>query len=351
MSSQGFIVSALITLAIALVPSFLMVKLWKTPGVDFSKRFIHSYTGAVIPSLLLIIISADKSFSIISTVIIQFCGSYLALLITDATISAKYSSSVIYWPGPAHGELEAGNLFRFIMDVSDIKLLIIFAVMAILPAVVPRMMHMNVLNGFSVSQFFILFGLIVLPWLFMIYLAYDMRRRIPVNFKAGFGKFPGVVITGAIYLGVIMLPVMVIFLVITSRLDLFRYKNLNEVNFWLNAIMFPVFYIMYIYSTSAYACILLYMKGQFSINEAAGIFRKPFFRFIMIWSLPLFALPYMIRTVSYRIPDIPAWISLGYYFLTMIAALGSIYLTMFIVKVRGNSPGVKSGEGDIAAAE
>jgi len=332
MDLKQFAISTLLILITSIISSLVIFAVRKIEGVGKVKKFIYSYLGAVIPIFMVLLFTSDQTLNIALVFIIEFAGSYFALTLLKNKISTTAGEETIL-------ELKKNptvnyNMVAFIKQKLNITFIIIYYLCGTLTIVLPMFMNIKLDSGFQNSDFVFIFFLNLLPSLCLFLISFDIRNNLFKNETVKFSNYLKAVILGSLLIGITLIPILFLMLFISSKFNIINSLNSTHENFILNIVLFPIYYFFIVYATGAYTCILLSLRGNFNILEAFGIFKKPFLSISLKWIFIFFALPSIIRIISFKFSPIPTWVNFSYYYLMLTCSLGMIYLLMYLVKLR-----------------
>ncbi len=334
MDFKQIAVSTLSTVFLPVIPSAAAALLIKIENMDKSKKFLYSYLGAFIPACFIQLINSGESINAVTLIIINLVWSLYVLFILKSAYSADTILKSLSSEEILNKRIEEYSMIKFIKEKSNIYFMIIYFLLGTASIFSSYFINLDFVQNFKISNFLFIFLLNIAPWIFMIILSRDLRNRIRKDDKVTMGRFIITGFVGGIMIGLTLIPVFIIIFTSMPKLSGLDQASIGSFNFRLNAIMLPVFYLINIYSLGVYAVIYSKMKADFSVKEILYIFKKPYIQVVLKWSVLFFIIPQVFHTAAYKFSNIPLLVHIAYYYITLLVALISVYLVMYIITLK-----------------
>lgn len=330
---------AMLTFFTSIIPSIIVFILIKIDTFNKTERFFYSFIGAFISGFIFNLFTIELHMDSFKILLASFIGSLLLMIF----LKKKYATKVLVNNDLIKKDfskitemIKEYSFITFIKQNANFYYIIIFFLVSTFSMVVPTFLKIDLNSGFNFSEFhklfYILFFLNLLPWIFLIYLSYDVRKKIQSSKEIKAIDYFVTVIIGAIFVGLSLIPILFVLLIISSQLNLFKPNSPIDPSYF-TIILLPLMFIVTFYAIGASTNIILNMSPTFKIKKTLFVFKKPFIQFLLKWSLLFLIIPLLFPTICFKLNMVFAFNKYIYFYLSLVSSLTVTYITLYFVKL------------------
>jgi len=221
-------------------------------------------------------------------------------------------------------------MLNFIKEYINLPYLIVYILSITTAYFLPEYIIEDPQN-MNFSKFIIIFGLNLISYIILFVYGFKIRLDIDKKNSIQPGRYLATVIVGSLFIGLIVLPFILLFQYFIANILKFDADNLIEYNFIINLIYLPAFYSLFIITTGVYSRILSKMTVNFKIKEVFQFFNPPFIKTIIYSSIIVYILPLGLKLVSCKIDNPSHYFQTFFYYFQMLSFLFETYLVMYLI--------------------